>query len=154
MRRLALPIAVAALLALGALVALEALRPGVPLTRAEQAQQIGAELRCPDCQSLSVAESQTAAAAAIRAQIVELLAAGRSPEEVRRHFVERYGEWILLVPVAPIAWWLPVAAVLAGIGLLAAWLMRGRSAEPSGAASSPSEAARRRVRDEVEQLDA
>lgn len=154
MRRLALPIAVAALLALGALVALEALRPDAPLTAAEQAQRIAAELRCPDCQSLSVAESQTAAAAAIRTQIVELLAAGRSPDQVRRHFVERYGEWILLEPTAPIAWWLPVVALLAGIGLLAAWLLRGGRAESEAVPAPSSEAARRQVRDEVEQLDA
>ena len=154
MRRLALPVAVAALLALGALVALEALRPRAGLTDAEQAQQIAAELRCPDCQALSVAESQTAAAAAIRAQIVELLTAGRSPDEVRRHFVERYGEWILLAPVAPIAWWLPVVVLVAGIGLLAAWLWRGRRREPNSVPASSSEAARRQVRDEVEQLDA
>ena len=43
----------------------EALAPPAPLTRAEQAVQIAGELRCPDCQALSVAESQTAAAAAI-----------------------------------------------------------------------------------------
>ena len=137
-----------------ALVALEALRPGTQPTRAEQAERIAAELRCPDCQSLSVAESQTAAAVAIRSQIGELLAAGRSPDEVRHHFVERYGEWILLTPVAPIAWWLPFVVVAAGIGLLAAWLLRGRRQEPDSVPIATSEAARREVRDEVEQLDA
>ena len=154
MRRMALPLAIAALLALGALVTLELLRPGAPATRAEQARQIAAELRCPDCQSLSVAESQTAAAAAIRAQVVELLAAGRSPDEVRRHFVERYGEWILLAPVAPIAWWLPVVVVAVGVGLLAAWLRAGRREEAAPVPPPSSEVALRRVRDEVEQLDA
>jgi cytochrome c-type biogenesis protein CcmH/NrfF len=146
--------AMAALVALGALVALEALRPRAELTTAEQAERITAGLRCPDCQSLSVAESQTAAAAAIRAQVVELLAAGRSPDEVRRHFVERYGEWILLAPVAPIAWWLPVVVVAAGIGLLAAWLLAGRRVVPEVVPTPPGDAARRQIRDEVEQLDA
>ena len=149
-----MPMAMAALVALGALVALEALRPRAELTIAEQAHQITAELRCPDCQSLSVAESQTAAAAAIRAQVVELLTAGRSPDEVRQHFVDRYGEWILLAPAAPIAWWLPVIVVAAGIGLLAAWLRGGRGGAPETVPAPPDEAARRRVRDEVEQLDA
>jgi len=154
MRRMALPVAAAALLALAGLVAVEWLRPAAPATRAEQARQIAAELRCPDCQSLSVAESQTAAAAAIRTQIVELLAAGRTPDEVRAHFVARYGEWILLAPAAPIAWWLPVVALLAGISLLAAWLWRGRR-RASVAVPEPGDAASRaRVRDEVERLDA
>ncbi len=152
MRRLALPIAMAALLALGALVLITALRPAPALTQAEQAQQIAGELRCPDCQSLSVAESQTAAAAAIRRQIVDLLAAGQTPEQVRRHFVESYGEWILLTPGSPLVWWLPAAALLVGIGLLAWWLRRGRSIAVS-VEPPPSDGVRSRIRDEVEQLD-
>jgi cytochrome c-type biogenesis protein CcmH len=143
----------AALLALGALVLFDALGPASSPTRAEQARQIAAELRCPDCQALSVAESQTAAAAAIRRQITELLEVGNTPEQVRQHFVERYGEWILLSPSSSLVWLLPAAALLFGIGLLAWWLRRGRSPvapEPP----QPSDGARDRIRDEVEQLDA
>jgi len=153
-RRLALPIAIAALLALGALVLVDAVRPAAPRTSAEQAQQIAAELRCPDCQALSVAESQTAAAAAIRRQIVEQLAAGSSPAQVRDYFVQRYGEWILLAPTSPLAWWLPPMALVVGIGLLAWWLRRGGSASPSLDPAPPGDAVRGRIREEVEQLDA
>jgi cytochrome c-type biogenesis protein CcmH len=152
MRRIALPVAVAAMLALGALVVLELVRPSAAPTRAEQARQIAAELRCPDCQALSVAESQTAGAAAIRRQIVEQLNAGRTPEQVRDYFVARYGEWILLAPSSPFAWWIPPAAVLLGIGAFAWWLGRGRRAVAP--AASPTGKARDRIRDEVEQLDA
>ncbi len=152
-RRYALPVAMAALLALGALALVEALGPGPALTRAEQAAQIAGELRCPDCQSLSVAESQTAAAAAIRRQIVELLAAGQTPEQVRQHFVDRYGEWILLAPRSALVWLLPAAAVLLGIGVLAWWLRRGRSTV-GPAPQVASDPIRDRIRDEVEQLDA
>ena len=153
MRRVALPIALAALLALVALVLLELLRPAPALTQAEQAHQIAGELRCPDCQSLSVAESRTAAAAAIRSQIVDLLAGGQTPEQVRRHFVERYGEWILLSPRSPLAWLLPPAALVAGTGLLAWWLRRGRSGATPIASATASGGARSRIRDEVEHLD-
>jgi cytochrome c-type biogenesis protein CcmH len=153
MRRYALPIAIAALLALAALVLVDALSPAAPLSQAEQAVQIAGELRCPDCQSLSVADSQTAAAAAIRRQIVALLEAGQTPAQVRQHFVDRYGEWILQAPRSALVWLLPGAAVLLGTGLLAWWLRRGRPAvapatQPAGAPI------RDRVRDEVEQLDA
>jgi len=152
-RRLALPVAAAALLALAGLVLVEVLRPAAPPTRAEQARLIGAELRCPDCQALSVAESQTAAAAAIREQIVEQLDAGRTPAQVRAYFVARYGDWILLEPSAPLAWWLPPAAVVVGVGILAWWLRRGRG---MGAATAPAPAAEvhERIREEVERLDA
>ena len=152
MRRLALPIALAALLALGGLVLVELLRPAAEPTRAEQTRLIAAELRCPDCQALSVAESQTAAAAAIRSQIVEQLEAGRTPEEIRAYFVARYGDWILLAPSSPVAWWVPAVAVLVGVAVFAWWLGRGRRA-PVAAVSVPG-GARDRIRDEVEQIDA
>lgn len=157
MKGLALPIAAAALLALGALVALELLRPAAGPSPAEQAQQIAAELRCPDCQSLSVAESHTAAAGAIREQIAELLAQGRTADEIRQHFVDRYGEWILLAPSAAFAWWLPVAIVLGALVGLLAWLLIGRRLRPAAtepSAAPPATADRQRVRDEIEQLDA
>ena len=152
MRRLALPIAVAALVALGGLVVVTLLRPAVAPTQAEQARMVAAELRCPDCQALSVAESQTASAAAIRRQIVEQLAAGQTPDQIRAYFVARYGEWILLAPPSPFAWWIPPIALLIGIGILAWWLARGRGAPAP--AVEPTATVRQQVRDEVEQLDA
>lgn len=153
MRGLGLPVAAAALLALGGLVLVEALRPAATLTQAEQAQQLAAELRCPDCLGLSVAESHTAAAVAARRQIAEQLAAGRTPEQVRAYFVARYGEWILLAPRAALAWWLPPAVVLVGIGLLGWWLWRARAVAPVVAAPPPAPT-RDRIRDELEKLDA
>lgn len=152
MRRLALPIAIAALLALGGLVVVQLLRPSAAPTEAEQARLIAAELRCPDCQALSVGESQTASAAAIRRQIAEQLAAGQTPAQIRAYFVARYGEWILLAPPSPFAWWIPPLALLVGMGLFAWWLGRGRAAPTTNA--PPAGAVRQQIRDEVEQLDA
>ena len=153
MRRFVLPLAVAALLALGGLVLVELLRPAAAPSQAEQARIIAAELRCPDCQALSVAESETAAAAAIRREISEQLAAGRTPEEVRAYFVARYGDWILLAPSSPLAWWIPPAAVLFGIAIFAWWLGRGRRA-PAPEAPLPGTDTDQRIRDELERLDA
>jgi cytochrome c-type biogenesis protein CcmH len=152
-RRLALPVAVAALLALGGLVALELLRPAPPATQAEEARGIAAELRCPDCQALSVAESQTASAAAIRRQIVVQLAAGQTPDQVRAYFVARYGDWILLAPSTPLVWWLPPLALVAGVGLLAWWLRRGRGA-PGPSVPASAREVRAQISEEVERLDA
>lgn len=152
MRKLALPVAIAALLALFGLVVVELLRPAAAPTRSEQARLIATELRCPDCQALSVAESETAAAAAIRRQIVEQLAAGRSAAQIRAYFVARYGEWILLAPPSPFAWWIPPLGVLLGIGVFAWWVGGRRPAAAPGAPASAG--AREQIRDEVEQLDA
>ncbi len=152
MRRLVLPVAAAALVALVALAIVSALQPAVPATRAEQATQLETELRCPDCAGLSVAESTSASASAIRAEIAAQLSAGTTPDQVRQHFVERYGQWILLSPTSPLAWLLPVLVVLAGIVGLVAWLVRRRSVLPVPATAAAAEL--QRVRDEAEALDA
>lgn len=145
-------LAVAGLAALGVAVLVVLLQPAAPATRAEQARALAAELRCPDCESLSVAESRTAAAAAIRAEIDEQLAAGRTPAEIRAAFVARYGEWILLQPTNPLILLVPALALLGGLGALAWWL-RGRTGASAPSAVPPAGAERDRVREEAHQLD-
>ena len=137
---------------LGALVAILLLRPAVPLTDADRAQALAVGLRCPDCAGLSVADSHTASATAIRQQIDELIASGATDAEVREHFTDRYGDWVLLAPSSPAAWLIPFGVLLAAVGLLGTWLVRRRSAR--GVPDPLSEVDRRRVRDEVEALDA
>jgi len=154
-QRLAVPLAAVGLAVLVGLAAFALVQPAAPRTAAEQAHQLAAGLRCPDCEALSVAESRTAAAAAIRAEIDGQLAAGRTPDEVRQSFVGRYGEWILLEPADALAWWLPAVALAAGIAALGAWLLVGRAAPPGAEPPGPvSESDRRRARDEAEALDA
>ena len=158
MRRIALPVAVAALLALGALVVLELMRPSAAPTRAEQARLIAAELRCPDCQALSVAESQTAGAAAIRRQIVEQLAAGRTPEQVRAYFVARYGEWILLAPRREgfnlLVWVVPFAGLAVGLILVALLVVRWTRRSAPAAPTPPVDATvRERIAKELAELE-
>lgn len=153
MNRVALPAAGLAAVALVVVLGSLLLAGTAPLTRDEQAAQLAAELRCPDCQSLSVAESRTTAAVAIRTEIDEQLAAGRSMDQVRAHFVDRYGQWILLAPSSPLPWLVPLLGLLVGIGLLTAWL-RSRPPVAVEPADDPSDAERQRVRDEAEALDA
>lgn len=123
-----------------------------PAGGAETAETIAAGLRCPDCQGLSVADSPTQAAAEIRRQIDELLRGGATADEVRAHFVDRYGEWILLAPTAGWVWWLPFVLLALGAAGLVAWLRTGGAS--SDDAPAVSEAARARAREEAEALDA
>src|SRR5438067_2103337 len=156
-RTYAYPIALAALLALGGLVAVTVLRPGIPAGRAELAHRIAADLRCPDCQGLSVADSTSPSALEIRRQIDAQLSAGRSPDQVRQSFVDRYGEWILLSPTAPLAWLLPALVLLAAVGALTVWIWRARrTRERAGGSAGPpvTEQDRARVREEAEATDA
>jgi len=144
-------VAVGAVLALLAILAILWLAP-VAATDADRADALAAELRCPDCQGLSVADSQTASAREIRRQVDDLIASGATDADVRAHFVDRYGEWILLAPTSPAAWILPFVVVAAGVGLLAAWLVRRRPGPPEQVTLD--DETRRRLREEAEALDA
>lgn len=149
MRRTLPAVAIGCLLAL---VALLALRPGTTPTDAERADALAHELRCPDCAGLSVADSPTTSAQEMRRQIGELLAGGSTDDEVRQHFVDRYGEWIRLAPSSPVAWLIPFAVLIAGVGAFAAWLLRRESPPAPTAPVSADE--RQRLREEAEALDA
>ena len=122
-------------------------------TDAERAATLAAELRCPDCQGLSVADSPTGSAREIRRQIDELVAGGATDDEVRAHFVARYGEWIRLAPSSTALWLIPFVVLVAGLFLLGAWLVR----RPRGMATvdaTISDAQRRAAHEEAEALDA
>lgn len=139
--------------ALGLLVVAIALQPHAQPTAAERAETVAHQLRCPDCQGLSVADSPTGSAQEIRRQIDGLIAGGASDDEVRAHFVARYGDWILLAPSSPAAWIIPFAVVLAGTAALGIWLV-ARQRAPATAHVELAADERRRLHDEAEALDA
>jgi cytochrome c-type biogenesis protein CcmH len=97
----------------------------------EQAQLLAAELRCPVCQNLSVGDSPSEMANQMRDLIREKLKNGETPEQIRAYFVSRYGEWILLAPKRQgfnwVAWLLPFAAILAGVGVIGFVVRRSMS---------------------------
>lgn len=139
---------------LAALLALLFLRPTPALTVDERVDALSAQLRCPDCQGLSVADSPTRSAQEIRRQVVELVEDGATDDEVRDHFVARYGEWILLAPRSPALWLVPFAVVLAAAAGLALWLRRRAGTDHAAAATPLSDAERRRLHEDAEALDA
>jgi cytochrome c-type biogenesis protein CcmH len=94
----------------------------------QQTHAIAAELRCPVCQNLSVADSPSELAQQMRASIEEQLRQGKSPEEVKRFFVSKYGDWVLLAPPAKgfnlLLWLLPAIAAVCGVILVGFALRR------------------------------
>ncbi|MEV4291442.1 tetratricopeptide repeat protein [Nonomuraea bangladeshensis] len=86
---------------------------------AERTHDLAAMLRCPDCAGVSAAESSSAMALSVRAEIERLVRAGVGDDDILRHFRQRYGEWILLSPPMqglPLALWaLPAAALAAAL---------------------------------------
>lgn len=87
-----------------------------------QTRAVAAMLRCPVCQGESIQDSPADLAREMRAVVRDQLAAGRTPEEVKAYFVDRYGEWILLAPPARgfnlLLYVLPFAGLAAGGGAL------------------------------------
>ena len=86
--------------------------------REARVQALGKQLRCPMCQGLSIADSNSSAARAQMDKVRELVAAGRSDQEIRDFFISRYGEWALLDPPASgmnlLVWVLPLALLVGG----------------------------------------
>ena len=145
--------ALGGLLAVMAVATFLALQPRADSTAAERADDISRGLRCPDCQGLSVADSPTSSAQEIRRQIDHQVAGGATDEEVRDHFVARYGEWILLAPTSPLVWAIPFAVVLAGAAGLGTWLVARRRAPAPMPVSVLTIEERRRLHEEAEALD-
>jgi cytochrome c-type biogenesis protein CcmH len=100
---------------------------GTPTVRA-RTRSLASELRCVDCEGLSVAESSTASARQQRRDIAARIRRGESDDEIRQVYVDRFGESILLKPssdgIGVIVWALPVIVLLVGAGGLALALRR------------------------------
>lgn len=122
----------AALAAVAAFSLMVAAQPGAPLDPEEKVTSVASGLRCPVCQGLSVADSDSETARALRADIARRLDAGQSPAEIRQAYVDRYGEWVLLRPrntgFGSIVWLAPpvTAAVGAAVVVVALWRWRRR----------------------------
>ena len=89
---------------------------------ASRARQLATELRCPECEGLSVADSNAPTSKAIRADIRRRIADGQSDAEIRQSYVDKYDESILLSPQSSglglIVWILPVLVLaLGGAGI-------------------------------------
>ena len=81
-------------------------------TVAQRAAAIEANVRCPSCTDLSVAQSNATTAIAVRHQIESMVAAGRSTSAIDQVLVAEYGQTILLVPPdaggVPLIWVVPL----------------------------------------------
>lgn len=101
-----------------------------PPTRAERIAALESSLKCPNCVDLSIRQSDTAAAADLRAEVVRLVDRGESDAQVEATVVGQYGASELLSPpssgIDTLAWAVPVAALCGGGSVLAIVLARRR----------------------------
>jgi cytochrome c-type biogenesis protein CcmH len=101
---------------------IESKRDLVPISLTQEqetrARKLEDQFKCPVCRSQSIRQSRSFMAEDMKRRIRELVAEGRSDTEIKAHFTDRYGEWILLTPTRSgfnlTAWLLPFFVVLIG----------------------------------------
>ena len=118
------------------------LPPPGPPPAAEDVEKIthdiASGLRCPVCQGLSVADSPSHTAVAMKDRVRFLVEQGYSPEQIDAYFVSRYGEWVLLAPPARGLTWLLWLGPFALLGAGALWAIGAVARrEPAPAADAP-----------------
>ena len=102
-----------------------------------EAQAIDRMIMCPVCPAETIDQAQVEISFQMRAVIREMLAEGKSREEILDYFVDRYGPDILAAPPKSganlLAWILPIVGVAAGLGALylVVRAMTGRNELPS-----------------------
>jgi cytochrome c-type biogenesis protein CcmH len=103
---------------------------------------LASELRCPVCQGNSIQDSPSELAQQMRDLIRDQLRAGKTPDEVRAYFVDKYGEWILLRPKATgfnlVVYLAPLAFILIGGAIVWRTVRRWTAAAPGSPADRTS----------------
>ncbi|MGN6499994.1 MAG: cytochrome c-type biogenesis protein [Tsuneonella sp.] len=95
-----------------------------------KAQHLMETLRCLQCQSQSIADSDAPIAGDLRNQVRMRIAAGEQPEAIRRWLIERYGDYVSYTPTVSRTTW-PLFAgpiVLLLIAALILWRRLGKRA--------------------------
>ena len=114
---------------------------GAALDRATE--EVASLMRCPVCQGLSVADSPSTSAVALKAEVRRQLALGYTGDQVIASFERSYGEFIRLAPKAEgfnwMVWLMPIVAFAVG----ALWIyLRLRPQRPADRQLPPQEDAK------------
>ncbi len=99
-----------------------------------RARAIDNKLRCPSCESQSVASSDSPSANAIRIEVRRRLRQGQGEDQITDYLVDHYGEDILLEPsrsgIGALVWILPVVVVIVAFAAIG-FRFRGWRARPA-----------------------
>ena len=113
--------------------------------REMRVQKIGKQLRCAVCQGVSIADSPASMARAQLDKVRELVAEGKSDQEIFDYFVERYGEWALMEPkksgVTLGLWLAPILVLVLGVLLIIGSTRKPAAPAPAAATDTPPAAA-------------
>lgn len=88
----------------------------------QRARDLEEQVRCPQCRSQSVAQSDTPSAKGVKVVIRDQIAAGRSDEEILDYIASTYGREVLLDPPSSgfsgLVWALPAVGVVVAVAAL------------------------------------
>ncbi len=95
---------------------------------AQRAAALDAQIRCPSCEDISVAQSTASSAIAVRREVARLAASGESDQAIERRLVDQYGPSILLSPpdsgLSSLVWLLPLVAGILALAALGTFFWR------------------------------
>jgi cytochrome c-type biogenesis protein CcmH len=93
-------------------------------TQQDPVYLIGKEIRCPVCQGMPIADSPSEMAQSMMKKVREMVAQGKSKDEIFDTFSASYGEWVILRPrhwgLNALVWFLPPISFV-----FALWIVRG-----------------------------
>ena len=106
----------------------------------EQTVTIAKQLKCPVCQNIPVAYSQSQLADEMRLVIREKVAQGESEAAIIQYFVDRYGEDVLLEPrregFSLLLWVTAVGVLLCGAAVVGVVLWNWSQSRPAATAAA------------------
>lgn len=106
----------------------------------EQTVAVAKQLKCPVCQNVPVAYSQSQLAEEMREVIREKVAQGESEEAIIQYFVDRYGEDVLLEPrregFSLLLWVTSVGVLLFGAAVVGVVLWNWQQSRPEPASAA------------------
>jgi cytochrome c-type biogenesis protein CcmH len=95
-------------------------------------ESITRELRCLVCQNETIADSNATLAGDLRREVREMIAAGKTDDQIRQFMLDRYGDFVLyrprMTPLTFLLWASPVLLVALG-AFAAVRVIRRRSTE-------------------------
>jgi len=120
--------------------------------------ELEGEVMCPVCET-TLDQSSSPAAQQIKRVIAARIAAGDTKTQIKDRLVAEYGSAILAAPphkgFGLVAWWLPVAGILAAAVAVALGARRwARAREPAPAGPPLDAASERRLDDELRRFEA
>jgi cytochrome c-type biogenesis protein CcmH len=126
----------------------------------KRARKLEDRLMAPCCMANTVAEHYSPSAFAMRQEIREMLAAGKTEDEILEYYVEEHGSLILSRPAAKgfsfLAYGLPIVLFPLGTVFLFVWLRRVRrkdtSTRPQQKVSEVDPKFAERIRREIQDL--